>query len=372
MIFFCGAILNHDGLLKYKGETPAASLWIKGFLSGIMNNGVDVLVFAPVWDSLFPKGRLLPGDSESLDTTISQKRVKYLNIPYLRDKSVAYSLEKAIVREIKSGNIPKVIFNYNTYPYYCSALKKVVKKFPQIPWINIVLDLDDPTVDNWQAFLMNTKGSSGSVFLSWWGYENVPLQNKFHLDGGWSGVLPKVSYSKNKVFLYAGKYNKYGGILDIIEAIKLIRNKEIIFEFYGKGNFEPLQELAKKDKRIHIKGFVSEKELDEACKKAFAFLSPREVNYQGTRMIFPSKILFYLKYQKPIISPKIPGLSPQYNDVLVMPEENSSNAFAEQVNIVTQLSEHELEIIARRSQKLLAQKTWKTQALNLISFIKTI
>jgi hypothetical protein len=70
-IFFCGAILNHDGLLKYKGETPAASLWIKGFLSGIMDNGVDVLDLAPVWDNLFLKV-FIACDPTNLASTITQ------------------------------------------------------------------------------------------------------------------------------------------------------------------------------------------------------------------------------------------------------------------------------------------------------------
>ncbi len=372
VIFFCGATLNHKGLLKYKGETPAASLWIKGLLTGLMDNNVEVLGFAPVWDSLFPKGYLLPGDKNSLEPTIPQKLVKYLNIPYLREKSVAFSLERSIEKEIKSGNIPKAILNYNTYPYYCRALKKIAKKYPNIPWVNVVLDLDDPTVDNWKRFLNDTKGSFGSVFLSWWGFSGAPINEKLHLDGGWTGELPNPIYPPKKVFLYAGKYSKYGGIQDIVDAIKLIQDREVVFKFYGKGNYEPLQQLAKNDTRVQIKGFVSEEELDVACKNAYAFLAPREVDFQGTRMIFPSKILFYLKYQKPIISPKIPGLSPDYESVLIILKENTVNNFVYEINKAINFTEVQLNEVVEKSKKLLALKSWNMQARNLLNFLKNI
>ena len=71
-VFFCGAVLTHEGLKKHKGETPAASIWIKGFLTGLTANGVDVKCFSPIWDSLFPKGKLFPGNIKFLEPKIKQ------------------------------------------------------------------------------------------------------------------------------------------------------------------------------------------------------------------------------------------------------------------------------------------------------------
>lgn len=371
-VFFCGAMLNYEGLKRYKGETPAASIWIKGLFSGLMDNDVEITCFSPIWDTLFPKGRLFPGKRIYLDHMVKQVLVRYFNVPFLRTATVAYFLERAILNAIKKDGMPDGILNYNTYPYYCKALQKLSKKYPNLPWVNVVLDLDDPTRDNWGAFLRDTLGSKGSIFLSWWGYQNAPIETKHHMDAGWTGEFLEVDYNNQKIFLYAGKYAKFGGIDDIIEAIKLYPKKDAIFQFYGKDVYAPLNELATVDERVQIKGFVSDEELDTACKNATAFLSPREFNFQGTRMIFPSKIMFYLKYQKPIISAMLPGLSPDYEAILVQPDENTPEAWAACMDKVLQMTNMELHTISEKSKVLLEKKRWASQAKALIHFLETI
>lgn len=371
-IFWCGSILNFQGLQTYRGETPAASQWSKGLLMGLQHNNIKVTGFAPVWDSLFPKGKLFPGDEQSLDMEIPQLHVPYINLPTLRTRTVAFSLEKAISKKIKEGVRPAAILNYNTYPHYCLALKALVKKYEFIKWVNVVLDLDDPTIDNWAKFRKDTDCSQGSIFLSWWGYENAPISNKLHLDGGWSGELPVNKFSNEKVFLYAGKLADYGGINEIINSIKDFSHDGVYFDFYGKGNNEKLNALAAVDHRVRIKGFVEDDVLDQACREATAFLSPRDISFQGTRMIFPSKLLFYLKYRKPVLSPMLPGLSPEYSNVLFQPKDTSSVGWVEAMKSVLNLSKQELSNLADRIGIFISQKRWEQQASRLVEFIKEL
>lgn len=370
VVLWCGAVITYEGLKKYKGEAPAASPWIKGFISGIQSQGFKVKIFATIWDSLFPKGELLPGNRKYLDSNFDQISVRYLNIPFLRNYSIKKSLERNIIKTIKKGNKPLAILNYNTYPYYCNAIKSVLKKFPEIAWFNVVLDLDDPIPDNWVNFKNDTEGAKGAIFLSWWGFENAPVKDKLHLDCGWSGKLPEYKFSTKKTFVHAGKMTAYGGIDSLIEAIKLVKSEDVIFKFYGKGSYKKLEDLAKNDKRVQICGFVNDEELVRNCESAYGFLSPRETNYQGTRMIFPSKILFYLKFQKPIISMMLPGMSPEYDKVLVKPSENSSVEWAKIINDSLEFSEHKLMAIKESSLEILNRKTWDNQGKSLLNFIK--
>jgi len=369
LIFWCGSVLNFDGLKKYKGETPAATQWSRSLLSGLLSSGAEVKVFSPVWDSYYPKGRLFPGDYSSLDSNFNQHLVKYVNFPYLRTGSVAASLSRQLDKVIRSEGRPVAILNYNTYPHYCEAIKSVIAKYPDIRWINIVLDLDDPSEDKWGKFLNDTDGSFGSVFLSWWGYNNAPVRNKLHLDGGWDGELVDYDEPEEKVFLYAGKMAKYGGILEVIDAINSFSAQNVRFEFYGKGTCKELEELAKKDPRVRINGFVSDDELDIACKKAFAFLSPRDREFQGTKMIFPSKILFYLKYLRPVITPSLPGLSPDYDDALVSLVNNSTEEWVSAMEGL--LAESPEEKVKRQTAiaTLMGRKKWEDQAQALKEFI---
>lgn len=371
-VFFCGSVLIHEGLKKYKGETPAASIWIKGFLTGLTDNGINVKCFSPIWDSLFPKGKLFPGNIKYLEPKIKQILVRYLNFPFLRTYSVAYSLNKKIEKELKIEKNIVTIINYNTYPYYCLALKKIVKKHPEVIWINLILDLDDPIKDNWKKFLKDTIGSKGFIFLSWWGFLNSPVKSKMHLDGGWYGELPELEQNNNIVFLYAGKFDVYGGIDEIINAILLIKDDNIVFEFYGKDYYQPLVDLSLHDNRVKLLGFVTDQELDAACRRVTAFLSPREYDFQGTKMIFPSKILFYLKYQKPIISALLPGVSPEYNDVLISPSDNTPQAWVDSMHKVIYFTKTEQNLIIEKSKLLLDKKEWKMQTQRVVEFIENL
>lgn len=372
-IYWCGASLNYEGLNQYKGEAPSATQWITGFITGLENNSAEVNVFAPIWDAYFPKGKLVPGNKKHLDKSFNQKLVRYLNLPYLRNLTASYSLYKKMVQTIKEkGNPPQAILNYNTYPHYVDAIKRVKKTYPNILWINVILDLDDPEKDNWQKFLNDTSGASANIFLSWWGYNNAPGIKKLHLDCGWSGNLPKYKINHKKIIVYAGKMAEYGGINTIIEAIRLVKDPNVVFKFFGKGTNNKLTALAKIDCRIKVNGFVTDEELQSKCENAYAFLSPREMSHQGNKMIFPSKILYYLTFRKPVISPILPGVAPDYYNLLVVPKEDSIQAWADSINDVLDYSSSEQNTIKTKTEQFLDSKTWKKQGESLLLFIETL
>jgi len=371
-IFWCGSILNHAGLKRYKGEAPSATQWSRGLIGGINQQDIDVKLFAPIWDSLFPKGKLFPVNKKYLDDHYNQIPVHYINAPLLRTKSVATALTYRILKYIKTYGAPLAIFNYNTYPHYCKAIKAVKRKYPDIIWVNLVLDLDDPLNDNWLAFKNDVLGSDGCVFLSWWGYENAPIKHKIHLDSGWNGNLPKHEDNGENVFIYAGKLSDVGGIATIIEAIKHYPQQDVYFDFYGKGHHAGLEELASKDNRVRIRGFVSDEELDKACSHAKVFLSPRDLNFQGTRMVFPSKNLFYLTYRKPIISQMLPGLSPEYEKIMLTPPGDDPKSWSETMLYAMHMDEERLQDLANRIESFLYTRKWENQASKLMNFVKEL
>lgn len=369
-IFWLGSVLQHDALKKYKGESPASSAWLRGVLSGFQSHEVELKVFSPIWDALFPKGSLFPGNQTDLDANFEQQKISYLNFPSVRTLSVAFGLVSAIEKEIKKNGLPAVIINYNTYPHYVKTQKILKAKYPSIKWINYVLDLDDPRTDNWQSFIEDTKGADASIFLSWWGFENAPVANKLHVDAGWFGQLPVAKYNQTgeKVFLYAGKLSDSDDLSLICEVIKSIKNKNVSFEFYGKGSHKGLEKLSVEDKRVKIKGFVSDEDLHKACENADCFLSPRDMNDDVNLMIFPSKIMHYLLFQKPILSPRLPGLSPEYNDVLFFIENNDCGGWVTEIEKLTSITEEEWNLNREKAKALLALKKWDMQVKKILDF----
>jgi hypothetical protein len=342
-------------------------------LRGLLSIDADVQVFAPIWDTLFPKGKLWPGDQKYLDATINQTLISYTNLPLCRTASVGMSVAKAIKKRLDTGERPLAVLTYNTYPHYVKAMEIVKHRFPEVPWVNVILDMDDPIQDDWQAFNVSTRHSDGCVFLSWWGFENAPFDKKLHLDGGCDEFVECDSAgSIEKKFVYAGKYVGYGGITDILNAIKSTENPNLRFEFFGKERCEALENLAAIDSRIRIRGFVEECELESACRNAHAFLAPREIAFQGTRMIFPSKILFFLKFGKPIISPLLPGMSPEYASLLISPSDSTATSWSSSINHVAQMKSCDLETIATRIRIFLNRRTWQSQSNRLLDFIKAL
>jgi glycosyltransferase involved in cell wall biosynthesis len=274
--------------------------------------------------------------------------------------------------------------NYNPYPHYCRAIEPIARRHPDIPWVNVVLDLDDPMVDGWVAFKEATAASRGNVFLSWWGYCHAPGHAKLHLDGGWETApapAPPVAAAPSaparpfpplaaqpKTFIYAGKFAGYGGIGEILEAIRGYPRTDVFFDFYGKGSCEQLSQLAASDPRVRIRGFVPDAELEEACRKAYAFLSPRDLDFQGTRMIFPSKLLFYLKFRKPVLSPLLPGLSPEYEALLLQPTVSWGAA----IDKALAMTPADLDAHDARCGAFLETRAWKRQAARLLTFIQEL
>lgn len=376
-VIFVGSILSDYGLTKNRGISAAASQWSSGLLNSLIRNGCDVRNLSHVWNTTFPLGKILPGNKDDLSNEYDTILVKYFNIKGLRDYSLYVGLLKAFLGLTKQSFLPDFILFYNAYPYNIWLAKKIKDLFPDIKLVLLVLDYNDPEPDDWVKFKHDSEIFDGCVFLSWWAYENSPIDNKIHVDAGWNGFFnksPSIIQSQDFVFVYAGKMEKYGGILHIIDAIKQLpkEQKNLRFEFYGKGSSSELLNLSKIDKRVIVNGFVSEKELEKAFNLANAFLSPLDMTVSDNRMVFPSKIMNYLRYQKPILASHSEGISREYDDVLFYPIKNNADSWLSLISNVSLFNRKDYELVATKSRKLLSIKTWDMHVERMIDFIKNI
>jgi hypothetical protein len=359
-IFWLGSVLNFEGLKRYKGESPANSIWTNLFLRGLKSQNNNITIFAPIWDSLFPKGLIVPGKKKYLSKEFNSVIIHYFNILGIRSISVTVGIVISVLLYIRKKKLSKTkifLLNYNLYNHYVWACKILIRLNKNIIWVNVNLDLDDPLKDNWKEFLNKSKGSQGNIFLSWWGYVNAPIKSKLHWDFCWDGAKPFINLiPKVKIFVYAGKFADYGGINDLISLISSFKEKDVFFDFYGKDYNQNLFTLSQFDSRVRIHGFVTDDVLEKACSEAWAFLNPRDVNFHGTRMIFPSKILFYLKFKKPILSPPLPGVSPEYLPALTLIENNSNTEWLQAMYLIYNYSEDDFKIYGENIENLLESR----------------
>lgn len=374
---FVGTILSEFGLKNNSGISPAASQWSTGLIKSLQNYDIKTFSLSHVWNRAFPFGKLVPGNQKDLSKLFDSSLNKYINVKGIRNTTLTYSLISSYNKLIKRGFDVDFVLFYNAYPYNLKVARYIAQNYPNVKLILLVLDYPDPEADKWATFNKECSVFDGYVFLSWWAYKNAPVYNKIHLDAGWEGEKIKTDISsnvKNKIFVYAGKMESYGGIERIINSIENMPSEldDITFEFYGKGSSRKLIELSNRDERVKLKGFVSELDLEKAFQKATAFLSPLDLSIEDNRMVFPSKIMNYLRYKKPIIASKSAGIGKEYEGVLFFVSENGSDSWGNMILKIASYEESDFKIVAEKSRVLLQQKTWDNQVGKLLDFINKI
>ena len=103
----------------------------------------------------------------------------------------------------------------------------------------------------------------------------------------------------------------------------------------GKGNYFEIKKLVEKDNRIKFFGYVSRTQLEEKCRQTDIFVNPRKTYGNDTN--FPSKILFYLSFKKPIISTRS-GLSPKYNSILFLLNDEKIATLTNKIELILSLN----------------------------------
>ncbi len=373
-IIWLGGVFTEDALCRFRAVNQAANRWTAGLLNGLQNEGHSVYLIAHRPEPVWPKGSLLPGDSCELDPQFDGEIVSYLNIAHTRKYILKTRYRKALICAVKDFS-PDLILCYNPYFWNVAAGQLAVETF-NIPWVPIILDYDDPRPD-WKIFKKTLSAASGFVFLSYWGFKSCPLPKpKLHLDGGnesWYGdVKAEHTYNKNKqVLLYAGKYNKFVSVDIMAEAFSRIKTQNVEIWLCGKGGAPSIKRLCDSDSRVKQLGFVSKDELHRLHLRADVFFNLRPANIDDNRMIFPSKILNYFSYGKPVVSSWTAGLSPEYRRFLQVPRNDTAKTIAEKIDEVfgwSQTKRIEYRDSVRSWFK--ASRTWRMQAKSLSNWIE--
>ena len=127
------------------------------------------------------------------------------------------------------------------------------------------------------------------------------FDNLITIKNGTADELKK--YNKKpqpKTFCYVGRIVDYKGIKELIEAFKLVKDKEATLKIYGDGpELKNYQELAKTDERIVFCGYTK-KPLD-AISDAMVFILPSY--YEGLSM----SLLDACMLQKTLIATNVDG-----------------------------------------------------------------
>jgi glycosyltransferase involved in cell wall biosynthesis len=349
-IVWVGPLQGEQSLLHGTAPHPATMRWQRTYIGGLRDAGVRTHWIGHDPHRTWPWGPLYAaGGQAAIDVDASV--VPYVNAPLVRTRSLSLGYERRVVDAVRSIDA-KCLVTYNVGPWIATAAAAVSRH--GVPWIPIVLDFDDPARDGWESFRAATTGAAGVAFVSHWAFEHAPSPRRFLLP---PAIVPRrpaavMPAAAQRTILYAGARSRAGGVDRLIAAMPLLRTPgvRLVMTGQGKGYDRDIARMTAESDRVEDLGMVPQGELERLALSADVLVNPRPVRTDDSRMNFPSKVLDYLSYGRPIVSTRAPGLGPAFDDLLVFSEGDEPRQLAEAIDGVLGWSPAERTLFAERCQ----------------------
>jgi glycosyltransferase involved in cell wall biosynthesis len=377
-LIFLSLVFKEDAVRLQDVASHAANAWMTGLCGALLSQGVSVRTVGHEPARVWPLGRhLFPGEPEHLSSIVSQRLVRFLNVPLVRQFFLSHGYRKALC-SASSGCGETVVCTYNPLPWQVCAARTATDRGAR--WISFVLDDDIVGLHGWRRYVRQTERASGHVFVSQWAYENAPVRHRFLMEGGvdsWRGEGCE-ALSTIPAVMFAGLLCEATGVRELLALIDSLPNGQMEFWICGRGADDELAERAKRDRRIKLLGFLSESELDRRLRSAWVLVNPRSVTHEGSLMNFPSKLLRYLSYGKPIVTVWTPGIPAEYREVLQVADPalcgsdpaKIGQAMARQIECVLKWGAVERLTWQEKLHKFVVpNKVWSGQVKRLMAFI---
>jgi hypothetical protein len=384
--------------------SAAASMWQQGLIQGILRQishksteptnelehayssiSIDLISHLPCQS--FPKGALWPVSDGALFPRGNKGHgVGYCNLAWLREQILRWQYGRRIgkVLDANTHDPFDLILSYNAEAYVSAPVAQWASKM-SLPWISIIADLPQ---DHPQTFLMNAKvaQADGRLFLSWQNFQDFAVPDiDLFLEGGVylpeDSVFPlggTKSFSNSdspiKRIAYFGGLTTLGGIDLFLQATCHLPGPQYEFHIVGAGNapaVSRIQSFAKSDARILYHGPTSEQALNALGYMMDIFVDPRPKALSENN--FPSKILTYLRFSKPIISTMGHGIPSEYQRVLIHLEQEDPKALARLIQEVCAWDEARVvQCQSTMHDFVMNAKSWRAQGKRFIEWMQSI
>lgn len=263
--------------------------------------------------------------------------VGFINITFIKDITKYYNYKshvKKIMKVHRNDNINFIFYDYST-PFF--RLSKYLKK-KSIKSYLISVDLPNEfgrinTFKGFSNMILHLRGKrylklinnfDGHIVLTKYMADVLNIQNTPYVvvEGMYTPDNFTYTKSENKILLYAGALFKQYDVLELIEAFKLIERDDVELWICGDGDAKnQIIEESKNDTRIKYLGFLSKNDILNIECATDIFINPRSNNHPYVKYSFPSKVLEYLSFGKPVITRKIDSYTEEYDKVIEYAED---------------------------------------------------
>ena len=103
---------------------------------------------------------------------------------------------------------------------------------------------------------------------------------------------------------------------------------------------------------------------------AFAFVNPRDDKEESNQNTFPSKLLEYISYGKPILSTFSNSLDEEFNNLLLLYNPYNLMSLKEQLNNIKLMNLNELIFHKKKLEIFTIKNSWKQKTNNLLIFLE--
>jgi len=172
-----------------------------------------------------------------------------------------------------------------------------------------------------------------------------------------------------RTILYAGGLHARYGLQMLIDAVKLLPDKDIQLVLYGDGPI--VKELEREeDKRIIYKGTAPNELIVDAERRAVLLVNPRPTHEEFTKYSFPSKNIEYMASGTPLLTTKLPGMPEEYYPYVYLFKEETKEGYAKAIAEVLALDSEILNEKGRRaSEFVLNEKNNRVQARRILDLL---
>ena len=352
---------------------------------------VNVKILNSLYIGSFPKKYkklIIPSFKFKHNKEASDYNVGFINLPGVKQVSRYFSLKKEIKKWLKEQKKDSAILAYAMTNPFVDILAYVKKVRPDIPVCLIVPDLPeymDMSKKNSLIYNFLKKVQIHSFHKKIYLFDAFVLLTKYMKRWFREPILytviegiasEELIQRKNldrheKSILYAGGLTQAYGVIDLADAFTRIDNEEWTLEIYGDGEAQQiLKKYARKDRRIHINGVVTNSEIVEKQLSAGILVNPRRNEQKFTKYSFPSKIIEYMSSGTPVIAYKLDGMPNEYMGYFYQVEDGK-DGLKNTIEKVIQLSEEERNAMGVKAKNFIKEnKVASSQGKKIYDLLK--
>lgn len=398
-ILFVGSMAKLEDCNKYLGSSVAGSKMQVGLLSAIKDYyKSDLTVYSQFPIATFPREKqiFIEKKNYNLNTKISAINIPFINVFIVKHLSKflnTFRMIKSWASNWKSEN--KIIISYNSFPYIGLPVllgAKLIGAKSVCILADLPINVDKKSIlgkfGRWVENSLNKKSIKkfdALIVLN----ENAiaeyaPKSKYIIVDGGFDlKDLPSTecggqwnTLKENELIkvIYSGALVEYNGLINLVEAAKLVENQRFVLEIYGSGELvEYVKSSSAVDSRIKYMGRISNDKMIKVQQEAALLINPRPVNDPVSKVTFPSKIIEYLLSGTPVVTTKLNGLTDEYLDQVYVFEDETPQCMAKTIDKILTINKKDLIKKATRARQfVIKEKNWVVQGEKIIKFINSV